>query len=300
MRFIAFLFTLLALCVGQTRAAAAQNSQNSSPSAEVAADATAAQVALIPWAFIVKDEKGEKTVEEVMRAVVSGKQISSDREVFSPGYSTAAYWFVVPLENARTSPLKRLLILNPSWLDDVRVTLTDARGVVQTFDGGDTHPFTQRSEPYRLANFLLDLPPGKSTLAVRVTTRDPFFVGLSLVRPDIFSELAASESLYFGLVYGALLALFLFHFVLYLSSREKAYLAYCAFLAAFLAMPATYNGHLFRWVLPEFPEVSNWAHSVLIYLYCFQGLISPWFFSISRRNCRPPTCGRSACFTSWD
>ena len=272
MRFIALLFTLLALCVGQTRAAT-QDSQDSGRSAAIAADATAAQVALIPWAFIIKDETGEKTVEEVMRAVGSGNRISPDREVFSPGYSTAAYWFVVPLENARTSPLKRLLILNPSWLDDVRVTLTDARGVVQTFDGGDTHPFTQRSEPYRLANFLLDLPPGKSTLAVRVTTRDPFFVGLSLVRPDIFSELAASESLYFGLVYGALLALFLFHFVLYLSSREKAYLAYCAFLAAFLAMHATYNGHLFRWVLPEFPEVSNWAHSVLIYLYCFQGLV---------------------------
>ena len=278
MRFIAFLFALLALCVGQARAAAAQNSQNSSPTAGVAADATAAQVALIPWAFIIKDETGEKSVEEVMRAVGSGDRISPDREVFSPGYSKAAYWFVVPLENSQTSPLKRLLILNPSWLDDVRLTLTDARGSVQTFDGGDTHPFTQRSEPYRLANFLLDLPPGKSTLAVRVTTRDPFFVGLSLVRPDIFSELAASESLYFGLVYGAMLALFLFHLVLYLSSRERAYLAYCAFLAAFLAMHATYNGHLFRWVLPAFPEVSNWAHSVLIYLYCFQGLVFAMVF----------------------
>ena len=278
MRFIAFLFALLALCVGQTRAAAAQNSQNSSPSAGVAADATAAQLALIPWAFIIKDETGEKSVEEVMRAVGSGDRISPDREVFSPGYSKAAYWFVVPLENSQTSPLKRLLILNPSWLDDVRLTLTDARGSVQTFAGGDTHPFAQRSEPYRRSNFLLNLPPGRSTLAVRIATRDPFWVGLSLMKPDVFNELAASESLYFGLVYGAMLALFLFHLVLYLSSRERAYLAYCAFLAAFLAMHATYNGHAFRWLLPEFPEVSNWAHSVLIYLYCFQGLIFAMVF----------------------
>ena len=273
MRFIAFLFTLLALCVGQTRAAAAQNSQNSSPSAEVAADATAAQLALIPWAFIIRDETGEKTVEEVMRAVVSGNQISPDREVFSVGFSTAAYWFVVPLENKLSSPLKRLLIFNPSWLDDVAVTLTDASGGVQKFAGGDIHPFAQRSEPYRRSNFLLNLPPGRSTLSVRIATRDPFWVGLSLMKPDVFNELAASESLYFGLVYGGLLSLLLFNFVLYLSTREKTYLAYCAFLAAFLAMHATYNGHLFRWVLPEFPEVSNWAHSVLIYLYCFQGLV---------------------------
>ncbi len=273
MRFIAFLITLLALCMGQTRAVAAQSSQDSNPSAGVAADATAAQVELIPWAFIVKDDTGEKTVEQVMRTVVSGHPISSSSDVFSTGISKAAYWFVVPLENPQSSSLKRLLVFNPSWLDDVRLTLTDAHGNVQTFSGGDIHPFAQRSELFRRSNFLLELAPGSSTLAVRITTRDPFFVGLSLMRPDMFHELAASESLYFGLVYGALLALFLFHGVLYFSSRDREYLAYCAFLAAFLLGHAAYNGHLFRWLWPASPEVSNWAHSVLIYLYCFQGLI---------------------------
>ena len=273
MRFIAFLITLLALCMGQTRAVAAQSSQDSNPSAGVAADATAAQVELIPWAFIVKDDTGEKTVAQVMRTVVSGHPISSSSDVFSTGISKAAYWFVVPLENPQSSSLKRLLVFNPSWLDDLRLTLTDAHGNVQTFSGGDIHPFAQRSELFRRSNFLLELAPGSSTLAVRITTRDPFFVGLSLMRPDMFHELAASESLYFGLVYGALLALFLFHGVLYFSSRDREYLAYCAFLAAFLLGHAAYNGHLFRWLWPASPEVSNWAHSVLIYLYCFQGLI---------------------------
>ena len=273
MRLIAFLIPLLVLCMGQARAVAAQSSQDSAPSSGVAADASAAQVELIPWAFIVKDETGEKTVEEVMRTVVSDHQSSPGNEVFSAGFSKAAYWFVVPLENSQNSPLKRLLVLNPSWLDDVRLTLIDARGAVQTFSGGDIHPFAQRSELFRRSNFLLELAPGSSTLAVRITTRDPFFVGLSLMRPDMFHELAASESLYFGLVYGALLAMFLFHGVLYFSSRDREYLAYCAFLATFLLGHAAYNGHLFRWLWPASPEVSNWAHSVLIYLYCFQGLI---------------------------
>jgi class 3 adenylate cyclase len=275
MRFIALVLTLLTLCVGQTTRAAAQER---GPSAGIPADATQAQIALIPWASIIKDEAGNKTAEEVMRLALSGRLTSSEREVFSPGYSTAAYWFVMPLENKLGSSLKRVLLVNPSWLDDLRITLTDARGGVQTFTGGDTHPFTQRSEPNRRSNFLLDLPPGRSTLAVRIATRDPFFVGLHLMEPESFKSLAASESWYFGLVYGAMLALLLFNFVLYLSAREKSYLAYCAFLAAFLVMHATYNGHVFRWVLPGFPEVSNWAHSVLIYLYCFQGLVFAMVF----------------------
>ena len=98
MRLIAFLIPLLVLCMGQARAVAAQSSQDSAPSSGVAADASAAQVELIPWAFIVKDDTGEKTVEEVMRTVVSDHQSSSGNEVFSVGFSKAAYWFVVPLK----------------------------------------------------------------------------------------------------------------------------------------------------------------------------------------------------------
>lgn len=275
MRFIAFLLALLAMCAGQTTMAA----EDASPSAGIAANATDAELALIPWANIIKDEAGNKTVEEVTRAVLSGKSTRLDHEVFSTGFSAAAYWFVVPLENNQPSSLKRLLILEPSWLDDVRVSLTDAQGRVQTFTGGDTHPFAQRSEPYRLTNFDLTLPPGRSMLVVRVQTRDPFFVNIRLKSPDYFAKFAAGESLYYGLVYGGLLSLLLFNLMLYLSSREKTYLVYCGLLAAFLVMNATYNGHVFQWLFPEPPEAGgNWVNSAFIYFYCFAGLVFALIF----------------------
>ena len=277
MRFLALVVTLLALC-GPQATAAASDSPRLGASAGTSADATAAEVALIPWASIVKDETANKTVDEVMRAALTEQAARTVDYVFSPGYSTAAYWFVVPLENKLGSPLKRLLVFNPAWLDDLQITLIDPSGGVKTFAGGDTYPFTQRSEPFRRSNVLLELPPGKSILAVRIATRDPFFVGMDLLEPHVFGELAASESLYYGLVYGAILALLVFNFVLYVSAREKSYLAYCAFLAAFLAMHSTYNGHVFRWLLPTLPEISNWTHSVLIYLYCFQGLVFAMVF----------------------
>lgn len=274
MRFIAFLLTLLAMCVVQTTRAA----EDTSPTAAIAADASDAEFALIPWANIIKDEAGNKTVAEVMQDIRSGNSTSLNHNVFSTGFSTAAYWFVVPLENKQTSSLKRLLILEPSWLDDVQVTLIDATGSVQTFTGGDTYPFAQRSERHRLINFALNLPRGRSTLLVRIQTRDPYFVSMELLSPDSFTEFAAKESLYFGLVYGGLVSLLLFNLMLYLSSREKTYLGYSTFLLAFLVMHLTYNGHVFRWLLPEAPEVNNWAHSVFIYLYCFAGVVFALIF----------------------
>lgn len=268
MRLMAILLAL-AVCAGQPGAAA----QDAAPAAAMAVDAAAPRTALIPSAIIIRDEAGNKTAEEVLDAARSANPVRVRQEVFSPGYSAAAYWFVVRLENPQPSSLKRLLVLEPSWLDDVRLTLTDARGTAQTLSGGDKLPFAQRGEPHRLINFSLVLPPGASTLAVRVQTRDPFFVGMQLMEPGVFSEFAARESLYFGLVYGGLLSLLLFNFVLYLSSGEKSYLTYCGWLIVFLAMHSTYNGHVFQWVLPALPELSNWTHSVSIYLYCFVGLV---------------------------
>lgn len=242
--------------------------------AGIAADATQEKIALIPWAVIVKDEMGEKTVDEVVRAAGSGMANMPDRDAFSTFFSKAAYWFVVPLENNQPSPVKRLLIFEPSWLDDVRVTLTDAQGAVQSFSGGDTRPFAVRSKPYRLTNVELTLPPGSSRLVVRIQTRDPFFVNMRLMSDDAFAKSAAAEALYYGLVYGGLVSLLLFNLVLYLSAREKTYLAYCGLLTAFLIMNATYSGHVFQWLFPAFPEAGgNWVNSVSIYVYCVAGLV---------------------------
>ena len=60
MRFIAFLISLLALCAGQSNSATARTVADSVAGVEIAADATKAEIALIPRAFIIKDETGEK------------------------------------------------------------------------------------------------------------------------------------------------------------------------------------------------------------------------------------------------
>jgi class 3 adenylate cyclase len=274
MRFYALLFALLACCAGSAHSATARSPTSAQAEASAAADAARDEAELIPRAVIIRDETNEKTVDEVMQMARSGSASTPDRAVFSTVFSKAAYWFVVPLENNQLSPLKRLLVFEPSWLDDVRVTLTDPQGAVQSFIGGDKHPFAQRSKPYRLTNVGLILPPGTSTLVVRIQTRDPFFVNLRLMSDNEFAKFAAGEALYYGLVYGGLLSLLLFNLVLYLSAREKTYLAYCGLLTAFLIMNAAYSGHVFQWLFPELPEAGgNWMNSVFIYLYCFAGLV---------------------------
>lgn len=268
MRFILVALTLLAATTGHARAAG----QDIAPSSRAAADATLAEVALVPYAAIVRDEAKTKTVREVLVAAPT-QAPARDHKVFGVGFSAAAYWLVLPVENKQERPLQRLILFDPPWLDDVRVSLIGPQGEDQHFEGGDTRPFAQRSEPNRKINFLLTVPPGRSTLVIRLETRDPFFADVKLIAPTALGDSDATESMYFGLIYGGLGCLLLFNFVLFMSSREKTYLAYSVMLAAFMLMHAAYNGHMFRWVLPRYPNASNWGTSFLIHLYCCCGLI---------------------------
>ena len=230
------------------------------------------EVALTPWARIVKDADKNKTVEQVLNSPLAIPPSDAGGAI-NFGYTDAAYWFVIPLENSGKNPLERLLIFEPTWLDEVHVTLVDANGQLRTQIGGDTLPYSQRAEPRRQINFNLVLPPGQSTLVIRLASRDTFFVVMSLLDRSALNHLASGEAAFFGFFYGALMALIAFNFVLYLSVREPMYLAYCAYVGAFLVIHSVYNGHAFGLFFREWPELSNWAHSLFAYLFALSGLI---------------------------
>jgi class 3 adenylate cyclase len=236
-------------------------------------DVSQPRATLLPSASIIKDEKAKLTVKEVLALARDGLAQRLNQDVLSPGYSSAAYWFVIPLVHSESEPLERLLVFNPIWLDDLQATLVAVDGPNQSVSGGDSVPFSRRAESFRQVNFSLMVPPGGATLVVRAATSDPFFIGMELLDRKTFEQLTASEALYFGLLYGGLLSLLLFNLMLFLSSREKTYLAYCAWLVAFLVMHATYNGHTFRWVLPDSPLLYTWFSSFAIYAYSLSGLV---------------------------
>lgn len=243
--------------------------------AGVAVDASSAEAALVPWARIVKDPGQQMTVEALLRlpAIPAGHE---GARVASFGYSEVTHWFSVAIENPGAAPLQRLLVFEPSWLDDVQVILIGPDGVRRSYRGGDRLPFAQRAIPHRQINFELTLPPGRSQLLVRTQTQDPYLVGMTLWERSAFFAADNREVRYQGLLYGAIGAMLLFNLVLFFSVREPIYAAYVAYVAAFIVMHATYNGHMYLLIWPDAPIWGNWAHSVFIYLFAMAGL----FFAI--------------------
>ncbi len=232
-------------------------------------------VQLGPSLRVIKDPDGTMTADRLlMHPTPEGVR---GQIMTSFTFTDAAYWFVVPLDNPGKETLKRLLVLEPTWLDDVRVSLAEPDGTLRKYRGGDWLDFAQRSLPHQKINFELSLPPGRSRLLVRVQTQDPFVVGMTLWERSSFYRADGKERMYLGLVYGVLGAMLLYNLMLFVAVREKVYAAYVAYVFFFILMHATYNGLMFHHFWPHSPAWGNWAHSLVIYLFISAGL----FFAIN-------------------
>ena len=91
---------------------------------------------------------------------------------------------------------------------------------------GDLHPFAER--PVKVSNFWfpVNLPPGETTLLLRIKTTSTLYV------PLYFSTYNASASQHeelnglSGAFYGVLFAMFCYNLYLFASLREPAYFWY--------------------------------------------------------------------------
>jgi diguanylate cyclase (GGDEF)-like protein/PAS domain S-box-containing protein len=236
------------------------------------ADASGSEVPLVPAARFVKDPDGTLTPDTALGRLRDAAP-PTGKPVESFGFSNAAYWFAVDIRNPGTEPIQRLLVFEPTWLDEVQAILIRPDGSRQVYVGGNLMRFEQRALPQRQINFDLSVPPGESRLLVRIRTGGPFLVGMTLWNAGAFYAATSKDEGYFGLVYGALAALLLFNLVLFLSARENVYAAYVGYLLAFLAMHSTYNGYTYPLLWPDSPQWGDWAHSITIYLFMLAGVV---------------------------
>ena len=138
---------------------------------------------------------------------------------------------------------------------------------------GDVFPFYERKiiQPELLFN--ISLEPGQTaTLHIRVQSVEPLILPLTLWKANAFSHNDRLRSYFYGFVFGALVAICLYHLFLYFSLREKSYLFYVLFLTTVILFIFSYRGFSFQYLWPDAP----WVGPIPI-----GGLtVIVWYFSI--------------------
>ncbi len=195
--------------------------------------------------------------------------------------STLYYKFSVL--NPQLSKLKRVLLFETPWLDHIEVLIISPEQHTSHYTTGNLYPFGQRAVKHHEPNIEHDFDSGLSTVYVKVKTRDPFVVPISILTREQVVQNQVEDVSLSVFIYGFLLAMILYHFILYTNIKLSYYGFYVLYLLTFIAANLSYNGYTYQWLLPTLPTLQNWLQSTTIFLFVIAGLLfARSFLSLER------------------
>ncbi len=238
-----------------------------------------------PAADFLEDATGRLEVGDLTRPPLADafRPVTAQNEI-NFGYSASVFWLRVKLAPESDAARHWLLEVGYPSLDRVDLFAPAGGGFVRQ-SAGDLAPFAGRPFVHRNFVFPLDLAPGaEHTLYLRVASAGSLTMPLALWTPAALH--AHDQRLYaaFALYYGMLLALGLYNLLLYLSLRDRTYLAYVAFVASMAVGQASLNGFGNQFAWPDWPA---WGNIALPSGFAATGMFGALFtrlFLDTRRN----------------
>lgn len=221
--------------------------------------------------YVFEDTGGKMSFEQV-KNLSPDPFIPLNNQVDAHLFTTSAFWYRFTVDNHESNPVARIVVFGIPWLDHITMTVVDQNGT-QSYEGGDTLPYTKRAINNHLPNFEHRFAPGASTVYVQIKTRDPFIVPISVIDRFAFLEEAADHSNHTGFIYGILAAMLFYNLFLFVSIKARYYAFYVLYLIVFLVMNASYNCYTFEWLFYDRPILQNWAESTTIFLFSIAGLL---------------------------
>jgi diguanylate cyclase (GGDEF)-like protein len=204
--------------------------------------------------LFLEDTTGKRTLHDIQSE--KNWQVSTQQR-FSFGFTESVFWIKTTVVNPKARQRSLLAQVDYPFLDDIQVYFVSETGV-ESFFTGDTIPVGQR--PVRHTQHLIPFyvnPTEQIELYVRVQSKGAMQIPLAIWDSQSFVESDHLSSLLYGLFFGLLLTISVYHFFLFISIKERAYLNYSLFYLSLLGVYACLSGipGVFFW--PMSPRVSD-------------------------------------------
>lgn len=172
------------------------------------------------------------------------------KEAFNEGFTSSGYWLKMHLRSDTQENNNWLLEIGYPLLDHLEVYIEGEDGKpLQQYLLGDLQPFNNRPLQHRNFVIPLDFSQHKvQILYINVQTSSSMQLPIQFWQRDHFIEQHASEQYGLGVYYGMMLVMFLYNLFLWLSFRDRSYLLYIAYLAAFASLQLATSGIGYQFV----------------------------------------------------
>ena len=213
---------------------------------------------------LLEDLVGDLDVAAVSTAPVDARFISAKLESTNIGFSTAAWWVRLKVENPADS--SRLVYLRQDYplIDSLDLYEPTSDGGWRLHSTGDRKPFSSRDVDHKDFLFPLSLPArSETTFYLRYSSQGPVDINLSMLDATVLAGELSREQLAYGVYFGCVIMLLVWSGLVFLAVRDVAFLAYFAYVSTFGLYMLVNTGFAFQYFWPNSPQ---WANASLIVL----------------------------------
>ncbi|MDH5748341.1 MAG: sensor domain-containing diguanylate cyclase [Rhodospirillales bacterium] len=232
----------------------------------------------------LKEGDAPISLDEALKIYAAGHFQAGKRPILTFGIGSKPIWLGFEAINSGDAPLRRRISVETSWLDKIDIYFIRNGRVLERNHTGDAQPFAERPVENRFFVFDHGFEPGTTTVLMRVESPDPIVLPVYVASVEEAQSRNTLEAYSYGFLYGALIALLAYNFILFLGLKNARYLYYSIYLACFVIMNIAYTGHGFQWLWPDSPRWQMWSNLVLMVAYSISGLVFATQFLETKRH----------------
>ena len=213
---------------------------------------------------LLEDRAGTLDIATVSQPPLSTGFVAGSPASTNVGFSPSAWWVRLTLRNDGVEP--RLVYLRQDYplIDSLDLYEPLADFTWRQHATGDRRPFSSRDVAHRDFLFPLTVPAEtERTFYLRYASQGPIDINLSLLDPSTMAAALGREQMAYGIYFGCVLMLLVWSGLVFVAVRDRAFLAYFAYVATFGVYMAVNTGFAFQYFWPDSPD---WANTCLIVL----------------------------------
>lgn len=199
--------------------------------------------------------------------------------------TNASYWIRMPVHHQVTSKKVWLLEFYDQTIDYLEAFIPQENGKYESKLMGDNQPFTHRM--FRHKNFEIMLDMKTDTVMYyyfEVKSHDFADMRIAFRSVNWFIYYALNEYFLFGTLYGMILIISLYNFLMYLAIREFKNIFYIFYILSVAAYVMGIDGIGFQYLWPNHPEWNDYAVGIALYSLILWALVFTRRFLSTKAN----------------
>jgi methyl-accepting chemotaxis protein len=166
------------------------------------------------------------------------------------GFTKSVYWFRFSIDNRKAGPLELFFEITYPLLNYVDFYIP-AKGKYSVIKTGNRYPFYIR--PVVDKNFIFPLKegPGTHTYYMRIETTGSINFTPGLMSQTSYLNRNQAQQPIIWIYFGLMMIMVLYNFIIFVASRDRAYVFYVLFIAMYILFQMTLNGYSFQYLWPN-------------------------------------------------